>query len=217
MAIDRMFVHEFLFRGAEVVKQLKTLDIRICGAGALGGNLAVELARTGFQNITVIDRDRVETHNLGTQPYGKEDVTYLKAEVLRNRIFRDIEISISAKPVELTSQNVGKFLRGADLVIDTFDNMNSRLIVTDFCTEEKIECLHAGMSFDGYSEVIWNEEYTVPNDIEGPDVCDYPLARTLIGFTVQICMEILLNFKFSKGIKTSRRFTLGDMLVSSFD
>jgi molybdopterin/thiamine biosynthesis adenylyltransferase len=40
--------------------------------------------------VTIIDRDRVEEHNVSTQVYGEADVGAFKAEVMRNRLFRSV-------------------------------------------------------------------------------------------------------------------------------
>ena len=40
--------------------KLKNYPVTICGAGALGANIAENLARSGFDKLTVIDRDRIE-------------------------------------------------------------------------------------------------------------------------------------------------------------
>src|SRR5690348_12375951 len=59
-------------------------QITICGAGALGGNLAEMLARMGFTRIKLIDRDRVDMRNLSTQPYSRAEVGTPKARALAN-------------------------------------------------------------------------------------------------------------------------------------
>jgi tRNA A37 threonylcarbamoyladenosine dehydratase len=46
---------------------IKNLPVTVCGAGALGANTE-SLARSGFGQLTVVDRDRIEERNLSTQP-----------------------------------------------------------------------------------------------------------------------------------------------------
>src|SRR5258708_25278844 len=81
------FHHEQLYRGADSVARLAATRLTLCGAGALGSHLADNLARQGFGPLRVIDRDRVEEHNVSTQLYGAADVGGWKVEVLRNRLF----------------------------------------------------------------------------------------------------------------------------------
>ena len=75
--------HENLYRGPDALSKLAAVRVTLCGAGALGSNLADTLARQGFRRLRVIDRDRVEEHNVGTQTYGENDVGAWKADVLR--------------------------------------------------------------------------------------------------------------------------------------
>ena len=44
--------------------QFKDKPITVIGAGGIGAATVVALAKTGFENITVYDFDKVEEHNL---------------------------------------------------------------------------------------------------------------------------------------------------------
>jgi molybdopterin/thiamine biosynthesis adenylyltransferase len=183
----------------------------ICGAGAIGSNLAVNLCRSGFRKLSVIDKDRVEEKNVGTQIYSLDDVGGKKAEILRNIIFREVGEEINAHSVELSEKNVGKLLKGCKLVVDAFDNTASRKLITEFCRENSIACLHTGVN-ESYGEIRWNETYRVPSDA-GLDVCDYPLARNLILMVVAVASEVLVNY-FLKEEKRNYSITLGDLQIN---
>ena len=64
---------------------------------------------------------------------------------------------------------------------------------------------------DGYAEVVWNENYSVPVDAEGEDVCEYPLARNLAVVTAALVSEAVMRYIID-GRKLSAAFTLGDLL-----
>src|ERR1700730_1625259 len=98
------FHHEAIYRGAEQLTKLANQRLTICGAGALGSQLADNLARQGFRQLRVIDRDRVEEHNVSTQLYGESDVGGWKVEVLRQRLFRATGIEIGAERKEFTDR-----------------------------------------------------------------------------------------------------------------
>lgn len=186
------FHHEEIYRSREEIERLGTVAITLCGAGALGSNLADNLARQGFRSLRVIDKDRVEEHNINTQVYGEGDVGAWKVDVLKNRLFRNVGIEIDTINKELIERTARKFLKDSDIVIDTFDNTASRQLVQTHCRENGITCLHAGLNAD-YGEVIWDEHYRVPGD-SGQDVCDYPLARNLVLLTVAVAAEALVRF-----------------------
>src|ERR671938_1794143 len=101
----RKFHHEQLYRGADLLARLAATRVTLCGAGALGSHLADNLARQGFGPMKVIDRDRVEEHNVSTQLYGEADVGAWKVEVLRNRLFRAAGVEVDAVAKELTERN----------------------------------------------------------------------------------------------------------------
>ena len=208
------FHHEALYRGQDALARLARIQLVLCGAGAVGSNLADSLVRQGYRRLAVIDFDRIEAHNVGTQTYAESDVGAFKAEVLQAEMFRIAGVEIEAVRQRLTERNVSKLLRGADLVVDGFDNHDSRALVTEHCRANGIPCLHVGLSAD-YAEVLWNETYRVPHDVaqEGADVCDYPLARNLILFAVALASEAIIRFVL-EGRRQDYSFTLQDLQIN---
>ena len=75
---------------------LEPLDITIVGVGAIGRQVALQVASLGASRLTLIDFDRVEVSNLATQGYVLEDIG--KAKVLAtaqaiSRIDSNIQVS----------------------------------------------------------------------------------------------------------------------------
>lgn len=208
------FHHEVLYRGQDALERLAMARLVVCGAGAVGSNLVDNLVRQGYRRLTVIDFDRIEAHNVGTQTYAQSDVGAFKAEVLQAEVFRAVGVEIEAVRQRLAERNVGKLLRDADLVVDGFDNHTSRALVTEHCRASGIPCLHVGLSAD-YAEVLWNETYRVPRDVEqaGADVCDYPLARNLIQFAVALAAEAITRFVLEDR-REDYSFTLRDLAIN---
>jgi molybdopterin/thiamine biosynthesis adenylyltransferase len=204
------FHHEAIYRGGDEVVKLGNQKLTICGVGALGSHLADNLARQGFRQIRVIDRDRIEEHNVGTQLYGESDIGGWKAEVLRQRLFRATGVEIEAIRKELTDRTAKSLLEDGGLVIDAFDNSNSRRLVQEQCRALKLPCLHIGLYAD-YGEVIWDDRYRVPQDLAG-DVCDYPLARNLILLVVGVASEALVRFALT-GARQDFSVTLRDFAI----
>lgn len=203
-----IYYHEQLYRSAEVMRRLREQPVTVCGAGALGANIAESLARTGFARLRVIDRDRVEERNLSTQPYHRADVGAHKAKMLANSLYRALGVRVEAHAEELTARNAAKLLDG--LVVDAFDNSAARQAVKDACAQKGLACLHAGLA-EGYAEVIWSEQYRVPSAAHD-DVCDYPLARNLVTLAVSVACEALVRY-VAAGERESYTLTLGDFAV----
>jgi molybdopterin/thiamine biosynthesis adenylyltransferase len=208
------FHHERIYRGSEPFSRLESIPITLCGAGALGSHLADSLARQGFRQWKVIDRDRIEEHNVGTQLYGEAEVGAWKVEALRGRLFRAVGVEIEAVAKELTERNSRSLVKGSGVVIDTFDNSAARQLVQKQCRTEAIPCLHVGL-FADYAEVIWDENYRVPRDVEG-DVCDYPLARNLVLLAVAVASEALIRYVL-EGSKTAWSVTLRDFAIKPLE
>ncbi len=187
--------------------------IIICGAGTLGGNLAENLAWIGIGRFTVIDMDRVEKKNLANQPYLSLDIGQPKVKALSACLYRAAGAEVTALHKELTSGNVESLLAGSDLVIDTFDNEESRKIVTLFCRQENIPCLHAGLSNDGYGEVIWNDHYRVPGGGDEENACEKPRNRSLSLLVVSVTTEVILAYRDGKE-KKNYTITLKDLQIS---
>jgi molybdopterin/thiamine biosynthesis adenylyltransferase len=204
------FHHEQLYRGQDVLAKLGELRLTLCGAGALGSNLADSVARQGVRHLRVIDHDRIEEHNVSTQLYGESEVGGWKVEVLRNRLFRACGIEVAAVRKQFTQDNASQLVKESGLIIDTFDSSLSRSLVQGACRASGTSCLHVGL-FEDYGEVIWDEHYRVPSDVAG-DVCDYPLARNLVLMTVAIASEAVVRFA-REGSRRSYSVTLNDFAV----
>ena len=209
-----LLVHEKIYRTEELVKKLSRVSLTLCGVGAIGSNLCDNIIRQGFNNITVIDKDRIETHNSGTQIWDGKEKGLLKVAAMKTRAYNSTGSILNSVSKELNSGNIKKFLTGTDIVIDSFDNSNSRNLVYQFCMEKGIECLHVGL-YQDFAEIIWNESYTVPKDTTALDVCEYPLARNIILLAVAVTSEALIKF-IDKGIKKNYMITLKDLKISEY-
>ena len=207
-----MTTHETLFRGSEAMETLELARIVVCGVGALGSQLTDNLVRHGAKNILVVDKDRVEEHNIGTQVFDRGEIGAWKAEAVASRAFRATGAEIEAVAKELTPGNIAKWTRGAGVVVDCFDNSASRALLFEWCRDKSLPCLHLGVNTD-YGEAKWNEHYQVPGDVAGIGACDYPLARNLLLFMVALGSESLLRFLW-RGEKRDYSFTLEDFSIN---
>ncbi|MBS2036416.1 ThiF family adenylyltransferase [bacterium] len=192
------------------------MKILICGAGTLGGNLAEHLARTGLDQLCLLDQDRVEQRNLTNQPYFQHQLGKSKVAALAETIFRIRGQKLVTVHKQLNSANAASLLRvfegsgprGSgfpDLVVDCFDNHQARLDLQRACRQAVLPLLHLGLS-NGYGEAIWDEHYRVPPDAQR-DPCAEPLSRSLA------LHAVLLFEKALKG-RENLCFTAEDLVVS---
>lgn len=67
---------------------LKKDEINIIGCGAIGSNVALQLAKLGVEKLTIWDFDIVNEHNITNQIYDYEDLKQLKTEALTKHLLR---------------------------------------------------------------------------------------------------------------------------------
>src|SRR3954469_8165153 len=101
------------------------MRILFCGVGALGSHAAV-LCRNLRAEIALVDFDRVESKNLLAQAYVKQSIGKNKAEALKAQLFNFYGVRAEAFGLRLGEDNVAALLDGAGLVVDAFDNAESR-------------------------------------------------------------------------------------------
>ena len=208
--------HEAAYRGnMNVLNNRADKDIRVCGVGAIGSWLIEKLARQGYNNITGIDMDKVEQNNIGTQNHGKQDVGRSKSSQCASNTMKRVGVSVKSVHRKVTSENVKSVVKGADLVVDVFDNADSRRLLLDICRDLGINCVHSGMSSNGFAEICWNEHYKIyAPPVKTPSLipCEYPLAANLVHMTVALTAEVINRF-FDEKVKQSLEFTIRDYKV----
>lgn len=183
--------------------------ITVCGAGALGGNLAETLARMGHGRLRLVDRDRVETRNLSTQPYTRAEVGAPKARALATTLYRAVQSKVEPVARELTGENAAELLAGSALVVDALDNSAARGAVSAASRRLGIACLHVGFSADGlYGSGIWEPGYGVPSDVPG-DPCDYPLTRPLALVLAALAARAITRY-LADGLREDFELTWND-------
>lgn len=190
-------------------------SILICGVGALGGNLAETLARMGYSRLKLLDKDRIDTRNLSTQPYSRAEVGSPKAKALANSLYRAVQTKIEPLVTELTLANAPMLLKDSVVVIDAFDNQAGRAAISQTALTLGVPCLHIGFSGDGlYGSGWWEPGYQIPRPTEG-DPCDYPLTRPLALLMAAITARTITDFLGSKQ-KNDFEITWNDLKVSYF-
>jgi molybdopterin-synthase adenylyltransferase len=87
-------------RQAELVPQdrLRSVGATVIGVGAIGRQVALQLAGIGAQKIQLVDFDTVELSNITTQGYGAADVGQLKVQATAEAIHR-IETATDVMPI----------------------------------------------------------------------------------------------------------------------
>lgn len=105
----------------KIFNPLCSKPVTVLGAGAVGSQLILMLAKLGFPKITVYDGDAVESHNIPMSAYGVSDLGMFKVIALKELAREQSEAEIDA----VSRMYAGEPLR--DSVISCVDTMEARM------------------------------------------------------------------------------------------
>ena len=133
--------------GGEGQRKLIGARVALVGAGGIGCPAILYLASAGVGTMQVIDDDEVALDNLQRQVlFGSDEVGRTKTAIANEAVARlNPDVHFEARPLRLGAGNVAELLSGADVVLDGSDNFATRLIVSDFCTKERIPLVSAAI------------------------------------------------------------------------
>jgi len=132
--------------GPDGQKILMDSTVLVVGIGALGSHIANNLTRAGVGHIKLVDRDIIELNNLQRQIlYDEDDVGRSKVMVAAEKLKKiNSDIRIDAFLRDVNFSNAELIIKGADVVVDGTDNMETRFLVNDTCVKNEIPWIYAG-------------------------------------------------------------------------
>lgn len=179
------------------------MKIIIFGLGAIGSNLIDQLISIAPNNEYYgVDYDKVEDRNTITQLYNNAQIGMPKVKAIMTCLhlkhkkfaYKPIDKKINTTSDIVNIMSTINFNNEEDLIIDCFDNIESRSIIKE---EESIakNILHIGFSPKLHSEIYWNKDYSVPKeDDNSDDICENPLAKPFILFSVSFSAMVIEEF-----------------------
>ena len=163
---------------------------RIClaGAGALGSWIALFLAQPNIEFL-IIDDDRVDDVNVPVSAFNQKHIGKPKAVALAELVWlkAGCEAQTYMKTLSVPCRPISVF--SPDLVIDAFDNVESRGLLVLLPTPT----LHVGVSDDGVGIAIWDENYTLPpGPPRGEDTfCTHQAGRKVLRMTAVVAAGVI--------------------------
>lgn len=121
--------------------------VAIFGCGGLGGHVVEALARLGTGQLTVIDPDVFEEHNLNRQVLASFPVLgKAKVETALERV-KEINPAVTVIPVKqaFTRENGPELLKNIDVAVDALDSISTRLELADVCKLLNIPLVHGSI------------------------------------------------------------------------
>ncbi|MEE4000864.1 ThiF family adenylyltransferase [Tenacibaculum sp. FZY0031] len=134
---NRLYVNQ---NEQEIVKNFPVL----LGGAGIGSIIAECALRFGFENITIIDGDQVESSNLNRQNYREKDVSIHKVKALKERLESiNSNANIKIHNCFLTEENVQELIEGHKVAINALDfSSDVPLLFDEICQQKNIPVLH---------------------------------------------------------------------------
>jgi len=119
----KSFEKEFFARhDPKILPVLRVGVVGIAGAGGLGSNAAVALARAGIGKLIIADYDRIEMSNLNRQQYFWAQIGKVKVRALLENLRKISPFSeYVGHHVRLTPKNIPRIFKTVDVMIEAFD------------------------------------------------------------------------------------------------
>lgn len=189
---------------------LQNSVVGIAGAGGLGSNAAVSLARAGVGRLIVADFDRIEPSNLNRQQYSVKQIGRQKAAALRDNIGRlNPFCAVEAHCLKVTAANTRKLFGGADLLIEAFDKAEQKAMLIRAwlraCPGKPVITASGLAGFGGGSALRVRRIGDIYACGDGKSVCPKgispmaPRVAIVANLQADLAVELLVKLKGGKG------------------
>ncbi len=156
LKLDEIFVKQNDYIDLQLMRAKK---VAVFGVGQLGSNSSLYLAKSGIGSLILLDKDTVELRNTNVQLlYSPEDVGSKKSQVIADKIRTlapwteviqaTLEIPTGYEnPEEFEEKfnEVCELVKGADIALCCFDNIESRVTVAKICKKLNMPMIDAGV------------------------------------------------------------------------
>ncbi|MCD6516813.1 MAG: sulfur carrier protein ThiS adenylyltransferase ThiF [Candidatus Aminicenantes bacterium] len=184
--------------------KLKESSVGIAGAGGLGSNVAIALARSGIGKLVLVDFDKVEENNLSRQYFFRDQIGKLKIHALKENIKRiNPDVKVEILDIKLSKKNMQKPFEDVDVVVEALDSAeiktcfveeileklpNTPLVaatgVAGYGNSDRIKTIHSGNL-----NLCADEEARSSED----DVLLAPKVCLMANWQANLVLEILLG------------------------
>ena len=124
----------------EIKGILRNKTIGIAGAGGLGSNCAVSLARVGVGKLIIADFDVVSENNLNRQYYFYDQIGEKKSTAIKANILRiNPNVEVIAHDLLMIPGNISKIFSHCDVIVEAFDRADQKEMLIEVILSEMPE------------------------------------------------------------------------------
>lgn len=116
----------------EQLEKLRAARVGLAGAGGLGSNAALMLARCGIENMLLLDHDVVEPSNLNRQQYWPRHLGRPKVEALAE-LLRELnpDMRVEARRLRLCPANLPDILPACPIWVEALDDAEAKTMLVE--------------------------------------------------------------------------------------
>ena len=139
---------------AEIKRRLSDKVVGIAGAGGLGSNCAVALARVGVGKLIVADFDVVNESNLNRQYFFRNQIGRKKVEALKENIVAiNPKVIVEANDIKLDAGSIVRLFTDCDVIVEAFDLAGMKKMIIETVLDELPEKpLVTGLGMAGWGD-----------------------------------------------------------------
>lgn len=189
----------------DIKSHLKKFTVGVAGAGGLGSNCAVSLARCGVGNLVICDFDKVDAPNLNRQYYfvsqqGMQKVEALKENIINTGSFANIKIH----SLRLNPENIPVIFEKCSIIVEALDDASEKeMLINTVQTKMPDTILIVASGVAGWSDINKitcrkvDETFYICGDGSSEVSDELPALAPKVGMVANmqadIVIEILMN------------------------
>jgi sulfur carrier protein ThiS adenylyltransferase len=201
-------LYKKLFSGHDpaMLKVWQSSVVGIAGAGGLGSNIAISLARAGIGKLIIADFDTVTTPNLNRQQFFLDQVGLPKVEALRANLLRiNPFCACELFNGTVTPDNLAEVFGSCDILLEAFDGAEQKQMLIETWQDlypDKPLIGASGLAGYGRNELIRTVKldniYLCGDGVSEltPGVSPVaPRVAIVANMQANLCLELLIKLK----------------------
>jgi hypothetical protein len=118
-----------------------------------------------------------------------------KATALKTQLLNFYDVRLQDYTVKLTALNADVILDSAGLVVECFDNAESRRVVQNYVRSKQKPCVHAGLAANGeFGVVRWDQHFTIDDEgVPGQATCE---GRGFLPLILRVSSSLVASIQF---------------------
>jgi len=188
----------------QIRKILSRKIVGIAGAGGLGSNCAVALARVGIGKIIIADFDIISRDNLNRQYYFFDQIGQKKVfTIAENILYINPKIQVESHDIKLDPESIKTIFRKCHVIVEAFDRAEMKQMIIETVLSELPQIpLVTGIGMAGWGnsnilKVRKVDNLYICGDEQSEIAEDLPPLAPRVGIVAHMqantVMEILLN------------------------